>query len=90
MFIGKVVGNIVCSQKDERLTGCKLLIVQMQTPQGRNTDNFQVALDSIGVAGTGDRVYLTKGKEAGLPFPDKTIPTELSVVGIIDKINLED
>lgn len=89
MFIGTVIGNVVCSRKDERLRGSKLLVVEMLTPDGRKTGNRQIALDGIGVAGQGDFVYMTKGKEAGLPFPDQAVPTELSVVGIIDRINLK-
>lgn len=89
MFIGMVVGNVVCSKKDERLKSSKLLIVELVTPEGKRTGNYHVAVDGIGVAGTDDFVYLAKGKEAGLPFHDKTIPTELSIVGIIDKINFK-
>lgn len=89
MFIGKVVGNIVCTRKDEKLEGIKLLLISMQSPDGKDKGGLQVALDGIGVSGIGDHVFLTKGKEAALPFPDKTIPTELSVIGIIDKINLQ-
>lgn len=89
MFIGKVVGNIVCSRKDERMTGSKLLIVEMLTAEGKRTGSYQIALDAIGVSGVGDSVYLSKGKEAGLPFRDQTIPTDLSVVGMIDRINLK-
>lgn len=88
MFIGKVIGNVVCTIKDDRLTGVKLLVVQRQTPCGKPTGSLQVALDGIGVSGVGDLVYLTKGKEAALPFSDKTIPTDLAVTGIIDTINL--
>ena len=88
MFIGTVVGSIVCTHKDEKLEGIKLLLIRMQTPCGKNKGSLQVALDGIGVSGIGDHVFLSKGKEAALPFSDKTIPTELSIVGIIDKINL--
>jgi ethanolamine utilization protein EutN len=88
MYIGKVVGNIVCNQKDERLIGKKLMLVQLQSPDGKNTGVPQVALDGVGVSGIGDMVYLSKGKEAALPFKDKTVPTDLGIVGIIDTINL--
>ncbi|MHB8062673.1 MAG: EutN/CcmL family microcompartment protein, partial [Ruminiclostridium sp.] len=81
-------GNVVCNMKDKRLEGIKLLLIQLQTPEGDNKGGLQVALDGIGVSGVGDRVYLTKGKEAGLPFADKTVPADLAVVGIIDAINL--
>ena len=87
MFIGRIVGNVVCTRKDGRLEGIKLLLIQMLTVDGKNKKGLQVALDGIGVSGTGDLVYLTKGKEAALPFPDKTTPTDLAVAGIIDKIN---
>lgn len=88
MFIGKVVGSVVCTRKDERLGGIKLLLIQMLTPEGKNKGGLQVALDGIGVSGVGDMVYLAKGKEAALPFRDKTTPTDLAVTGMIDAINL--
>lgn len=88
MYIGRVIGSVVCTREDERLKGIKLLLVQLQLPDGGKKGGPQVALDAVGVSGAGDWVYLTKGKEAALPFPEKTVPTELSVVGVIDKINL--
>lgn len=87
MFIGKVIGNVVCTQKDERLIGIKLMIVQLTDPCMNENGKVQIALDGIGVCGIGDHVYLSKGKEAGLLLRDKSAPTDLSIVGIIDKIN---
>jgi ethanolamine utilization protein EutN len=89
MFIGKVVGNVVCNIKDERLEGIKLLIISLLTPDGKEKGSMQVALDAIGVSGIGDMVYLSKGKEAALPYTDRVVPTDLSVVGIIDTLNLD-
>lgn len=87
MFIGKIIGNVICTQKDEKLVGTKILVVQLLTPNGKDKGDPQIALDGVGVCGIGDVVYLSKGKEGALPFKDKTTPTDLSVVGIIDKIN---
>jgi len=80
MFLGKVVGNVVCSVKDDGLSGKKLLLVQ-RTPNGPTV----VAIDSVG-AGVGERVYCCRGKEASFAFLPDEVPTEATIVGIIDII----
>lgn len=88
MYIGKVIGTLVCSQKYETLVGKKLLIVQV-IENDKPTKKI-VALDGIGYAGEGDFVYLCGGREAALPFGKMSeTPTEATIVGFVDKINID-
>ena len=83
MYLGKVVGNVVCSVQNNALAGRTLLLVQ-RIPKGP----VVVAVDAVG-AGTGETVYVCRGKEASFPFLPKEIPTEATVVGIVDPVKVD-
>ena len=83
MFLGKVVGNVVCSVQNESLTGRTLLLVE-RLPRGP----VVVAVDAVG-AGHGETVYICRGKEASFPFLPGEVPTEATVVGIVDPATLD-
>ena len=80
MYLGKVIGRVVCSVKDELLTGRTLLLVR-RLPNG----SAVVAVDSVG-AGTGETVYVCRGKEASFAFLPAEVPTEASIVAIVDRV----
>ena len=84
MFLAKVVGNVVCSIKDDALVGRKLLIVE-RLPHGPAL----VAVDSVG-AGIGETVYCCRGKEASFAFLPDEVPTEASIVAIVDNVWVEE
>jgi ethanolamine utilization protein EutN len=87
MQLGRVIGTVVCTMKDARLIGQKLLVVQPLDRNGRSKGKPLVALDSVG-AGTGETIYWCRGKEASFPFLPDEVPTEATIVGIVDEINL--
>jgi microcompartment protein CcmK/EutM len=60
MQIGKIVGSVVASQKDEKLEGLKLLVVQVHDQQNEPCDQYVVAADSV-QAGVGDIVLYATG-----------------------------
>ena len=78
MYLGKVVGNVVCSVQNASLTGRTLLLVQ-RLPGG----SVVVAVDAVG-AGIGETVYVCRGKEASFPFLPTEVPTETTIVAIVD------
>ena len=80
MYLGKVVGNVVCSIQDDGLNGRTLLLVK-RLPRGP----VVVAVDSVG-AGPGETVYVCRGKEASFPFLPVETPTEATIVAIVDPI----
>jgi ethanolamine utilization protein EutN len=87
MLLGRVIGNVVATMKNESLVGQRLLIVQPIDRNGRDKGKAIVALDSVG-AGAGETIYWCRGKEASFPFLPVEVPTEATIVGIVDAINI--
>jgi microcompartment protein CcmK/EutM len=83
MQIGKVIGTVVVTRKDENLTGIKLLLVQPLTAAGQPAGKPLVAVDSVG-AGVGEDVFFVRGKEASFPFYPVEPPVDAGIVGIVD------
>jgi ethanolamine utilization protein EutN len=85
MYLGRVVGCVWSTVKDANLTGQRLLIVQPLTPQLEPAGKRLVCTDSTG-AGAGELVYWCKGKEASFPFLPAEVPTDTTIVGIVDSV----
>jgi Carbon dioxide concentrating mechanism/carboxysome shell protein len=86
MIIGKVVGNVWATKKDEKLDGNKLLVIKSKS--GGQVETF-VAVDNIG-AGVGDDVLVTKGSMARNSLQAKDSPVDAAVVGIIDSLEVDE
>lgn len=82
MLMGKVVGHIVSTRKNEKLVGSKILEVRLIENE-KDTDKFLIALDSVG-AGIGERVLITTGSGARLALDKTNAPTDAVIVGIVD------
>ncbi|HEY4838833.1 MAG TPA: EutN/CcmL family microcompartment protein [Candidatus Acidoferrales bacterium] len=87
MQLGRVIGTVVCTMKDARLIGRTMLVVQPIDKHGAEKGHSVIALDSVG-AGVGETIYWCRGKEASFPFLPDEVPTEATIVGIVDEINL--
>ena len=87
MNIGKVVGTIVASQKDEKLTGAKLLIVRQVELDGSETGSFVVAIDAVG-AGEGEMVLYASGSSARQTPITKDRPADAVIMAIVDSIEV--
>ena len=88
MQLGIVCGTLVASRKDERLEGISLLVIQPIKPDGASTGKTLIATDSMG-AGPGERIFWVKSKEAANPFAPLEVPTDATIVGIVDRVNIE-
>ncbi len=82
MVMGKVVGHIVSTKKQESLVGYKILEVQLIENQ-KETDKYIVAFDSVG-AGIGEIVLVTTGSGARFAASNPNAPVDAVVVGIVD------
>lgn len=89
MYMGKVVGTVVATHKDEGLVGLKLFLVQPLNEDLTERGKPIVAIDTIGQAGYGDIVYLARSKESSLPLDRELVPSDAGIMGIIEKINLQ-
>ncbi|MFY9751230.1 MAG: EutN/CcmL family microcompartment protein [Candidatus Acidiferrales bacterium] len=87
MLLGRVIGNVVATMKNASLFGQRLLIVQPVDRHGRDKGKPLVALDAVG-AGAGEIIYWCKSKEASFPFAPRELPTEATIVGIVDEIHI--
>lgn len=88
MKIGVVKGTVVATQKDERLVGSKLLIVNQIDADGKSRGRDEVAVDTLG-AGIGEYVLLCSGSSARNLLRDSGAPVDLAVIGIIDAMEKE-
>lgn len=90
MEVARVIGTVVCTRKDDALIGYKLLFIEIHDPGGPNdssgADERLVAIDTVG-AGVGEWVLVTRGSAARSTLPI-TAPTDASVVGIIDTVDI--
>ena len=80
MYLGKVIGRVVSSVKDEALESRTLLLVR-RLPNGP----VVVAIDAVG-AGAGETVYVCRGREAAFAFKPKEVPTEAAIIAIVDAV----
>jgi ethanolamine utilization protein EutN len=85
LFVAKVLGRVVATQKDEKLDGVKLLIIQPVRRDGSPFGKPMIAADSVG-AGAGELVHAVRGREASFPLPKEGAPVDVAIAGIIDSI----
>ena len=83
MHLARVTGTVVATRKDANLRGLALLLVQPLTPDHKPVGRTLVAVDSVG-AGVGEDVFFVRGREASFPFWPAEVPTDASIVGIVD------
>ena len=94
MFVAKVTGSLVATQKLDAVVGQKLLIVEPYRLEPKKRDSLAttgrtfVAIDLLG-AGVGDYVLLTQGSSARLTPETKNMPIDAVIVGIVDTVHVE-
>ncbi len=87
MLLGKVIGTVWATRKDEKLTGMKLLLVRHVEPDYSFKNSYVVAADSVG-AGVGEIVMITTGSSARQSKLTDGKPVDAVVSGIIDKVDI--
>lgn len=87
MYLGRVIGTVVSTCKNDRLTGVKFLIVEKLTERLEREGTTEIAVDSVG-AGTGELVIVCKGSSSRLVFKNIDIPFDTSIVGIVDTVEV--
>ncbi len=93
MFLARITGHVVATQKDKTLNGQKLFIVEplnvtydaaTQKPASLgNTNRAIVAIDTVG-AGEGQLVLVVQGSSARMTEQTKNLPADAVIVGIVD------
>lgn len=95
MFIAKVTGAVVATEKVDSMKGYKLLVVEpyrLESQERKNlitTGRTFVAVDMLG-AGKGDFVLITQGSSARLTPETKNMPIDTVIIGIVDQVHVDD
>ena len=94
MFLARVTGSVVATQKVKSMTGHKLLVVEplRVEPQARDrligTGRSFVVVDTVG-AGQGEMVLIVQGSSARLTPETEKLPVDATIIGIVDSVNVE-
>jgi ethanolamine utilization protein EutN len=94
MFLARVNGSVVATQKIGSMTGHKLLTVEPLRiePQARDrligTGRTFVCFDTVG-AGQGQVVLIVQGSSARMVPELEKLPTDATIIGIVDTVNVE-
>jgi len=88
MYLAKVRGTVVSTQKDARLVGFKLLITQRIDVGGAYIDKPNVSVDTVG-AGVGETVIVTSGSSARYGAASADSPIDSTIIGIVDSTEVE-
>lgn len=88
MVLGKVVGTIWATRKDEELTGLKLQIVRHLDLNYALKETFVVAVDTV-QAGVGDVVLVCSGSSARQTAVTKNKPVDAVIMAVVDKLDVE-
>lgn len=94
MFVAKVTGSVVSTEKVESMKGQKLLIVEPYRLDSANRDKLVstgrtfVSVDTLG-AGVGDMVLIVQGSSARFTPETNKLPIDTVIIGIVDQVNIE-
>jgi ethanolamine utilization protein EutN len=94
MFIAKVTGSVVSTQKVDKMVGHKLMVVEPYRLDERerrslvSTGRTFIAVDTVG-AGEGEFVLITQGSSARLTPETKELPIDAVIIGIVDTVNID-
>ncbi len=94
MFVAKVTGSVVATQKVDSMVGQKLLVVEpyrvdeQDRSQLKSTGRTFVCVDTVG-AGIGEYVLIVQGSSARLTPQTKPLPVDAAIIGIVDSVHID-
>ncbi len=86
MQLAKVTGTVVATIKADNMDGIRLLIVQPLTKDLAPVGQPLVAADALDTAGPGQLVYIVAAREAAEAMPNRFVPVDHAIVGIVDAV----
>ncbi len=87
MYLGKVVGPLWATAKEAGFSGRRLFVVQPVNISGESYGRAVVCADAVG-ASAGSLVYYCRGREASIPFLPDEVPTDATIVAIVDELHV--
>ena len=88
MQIGRVVGTVVSSEKDEKLKSLTFQLVKYVDADGTPTGGMVVAVDTVG-AGAGEIVLVSSGSSARLTHITEGRPVDAIIMAIVDELEID-
>ncbi len=94
MFLARVTGSVVATQKVKSMTGHKLLLVEPLRVEPKTRDHLVgtgrsfVVVDTVG-AGQGEMVLIVQGSSARLTPETEKLPVDATIIGIVDSVHVE-
>jgi len=94
MFLARVTGSVIATQKLSTMVGQKLLVVEpvrvdeADRTKLKSAGRTFVAVDTVG-AGEGEFVLITQGSSARMTPETKTLPIDAVIIGIIDSVHVD-
>src|SRR3977135_381611 len=88
MVIGKVVGTVISTRKEDELQGLKFLLVRACDADGKPTGGTVWAFDAVG-AGVGEVVLFASGSSARQTKVTKDRPVDATIMAIVDEIEID-
>jgi microcompartment protein CcmK/EutM len=90
MQLARVVGTVVATQKHPKFEGAKLLLVQPVTVDDQPRGPALLAVDSVG-AGVFEKVLIViEGRAAGEALGRKAAPVDAAIIGIVDRVDVQE
>jgi ethanolamine utilization protein EutN len=90
MRLGRVTGTVVATVKADGLEGVRFLIVQPLDKHQNDTGSPVVAADAVAMAGPGELVYFVASREAAEAMPERFVPVDHAIVGLVDQVSLSE
>ena len=87
MLIGKVVGSVVATRKDDKLANQKLLLVQVHDQMNKAKEQYVVAVDAVG-AGMDEMVLYATGSSARQTTLTENKPCDAVIMAVVDSWDL--
>lgn len=87
MILGRVIGTVWSTKKDEALIGAKFLIVRQLDLEYKPKEATVIAVDSVG-AGVGEVVLVAQGSSARQTTFTKNKPVDAVIMAIVDKLDI--
>lgn len=83
-----MIGTVVMTQKVSCLQGHRFLLVQITDCEGNDYGEPVVAVDTISAA-PGQIVYVVEKREAAKAFGAAQLPSDVTILGIVDEISVQ-
>jgi len=87
LILGKVIGTVWSTKKDENLVGAKFLIVRQLNLDYTSKESTVIAVDSVG-AGVGEVVLVAQGSSARQTNFTRNKPVDAVIMAIVDKLDI--